>query len=82
MTGHHIIVIQFFHPPHESPELDPVIAVDAGIGRSAFDIRIHKSLNNLFFKFILKIQYIVGHIQCLGNKPGIFHILQCTAGFL
>ena len=82
MAGHHIIVTQLFHPPHESPELDPVVAVDAGIRRSTLDVGIHKSLDDFFLKFIFKVQYIVGHVQGLGDKPGILHILQGTAGFL
>ena len=69
MAGHHIIVTQLFHPPHESPELDPVVAVDAGIRRSALDVGIHKSLDDFFLKFIFKVQYIVGHVQGLGDKP-------------
>ena len=61
-------------------EFQIAVAVDAGIGGLTGFVAAHKAPDDLIFKILLEIEYIVGHPQPLGHAPGILHIIQGAAG--
>ena len=74
------IASQLLGPAEKPVKFQMAVTVDAGIGGQTLLVAGYKFLNDLTVKIVLEIKYIVANAQTAGNCPGIFHIIQRTAG--
>ena len=68
----------------QRPELNLLVAAQAGIRRLAAGVGIHEVRNDLFFEFLRKVPHIKGNAQLIADATGVGRILQraATAGLL
>jgi hypothetical protein len=70
---------QFFGLAEQETELDPVVAVDAGVGSSAPQLLLDKVLDHLFFESLLQVDHVVGDSEMVRHPAGILDIIDGTA---
>ena len=82
MPGHHIVAAQNLSPAEQRVKFQMPVAVNTGVGGQSLFVAFYEFLNDLFPEGILKIEHIVGNPQTVSHAPGIFGVVQGTAGAL
>ena len=74
------VAVQRLGPVIELFVLHEAVAVDAGIGRAACLVGLHKAADHLLLEVVGEVEDIVGHVHGSGHLPGILRVRQRTAG--